>query len=612
MQQVERHQFTRGTPILLPKTALGLELLRNGARSAARICNAERIADEQCSRLADTLRISLCLSSDQMAAAEANVAKTGTIDPLTQLPDPRLLATLGSEFCLHYGLLPWRRISNETIVLTCRPEQFQTMLPLLESTFGPIRMAVTSENRIHTAIRQFCDDDLVQRAETKVSEDQSCRSWNTQSAAIGTFVFSLGLLASLLYWPAIVGTGIIAFSLFWTVANSLLRAAAVVASSGAEQPVVFPPPLRKPTVTILVPLYHESEIAIRLIDRLLALDYPHELLDVCFLLEQDDRLTREALSRANLPRFMRSIVVPQGALKTKPRALNFGLNFARGSIIGVYDAEDAPDPQQINTVVNEFARSGPDVACLQGALDFYNARTNWLSRCFTIEYATWFRVILPGLERLGLVIPLGGTTLFFRKSVLEHLGGWDAHNVTEDADLGVRIARMGYRTHLIPTTTKEEANCHTWPWIKQRSRWLKGYAITYGVHMRRPRTLLKELGWWRFWGFQVQFLGSLSQFVTAPLLWSFWLLPFGIWHPLSTVLPPAGTIAMSLLLAFSETVMLFSAFQGLRAAGYRSMLGWVPSLHLYFPMASLAAYKGLWELLHSPFYWDKTSHGKFG
>ncbi|NBT53006.1 MAG: glycosyltransferase, partial [Marivivens sp.] len=401
--------------------------------------------------------------------------------------------------------------------------------------------------------------------------------------------------------------------LFWTVANTALKAAAVIMQFRPDaKPAAPTTPHRLPIVTIMVPLYHESEIAVRLVNRLSALDYPHDLLDVCLLLEADDQMTRQALLATTLPRFMRAIVVPQGTVKTKPRALNYGLSFARGSIIGVYDAEDAPDPQQIRAIVARFAAVGPEVACLQGMLDFYNAKTNWLSRCFALEYATWFRVILPGLERLGFLIPLGGTTLFFRRSVLEKLGGWDAHNVTEDADLGVRLARHGYRTEIVRTVTGEEANSHVWPWIKQRSRWLKGYAITYGVHMRNPRQLLCDLGWRKFLGFQVQFLGTLTQFVTAPMMWSFWAIPLGFWHPVREVLPPSGLITLSVLFATSEAVHLTAAILGARASRRLWLLPWVPTLHLYFPLASLAAYKGLGELLHRPFYWDKTAHGKFG
>ena len=266
-------------------------------------------------------------------------------------------------------------------------------------------------------------------------------------------------------------------------------------------------------------------------------DYPADLLDVILVVEADDQITRDALARSELPLWMRVITVPNGSVKTKPRALNHALDYARGAIVGIYDAEDAPDPDQLQKVVAQFQRSGPEVACLQGVLDYYNPHTNWLSRCFTIEYAGWFRLILPGIARMGLVVPLGGTTLFFRRSVLEELGAWDAHNVTEDADLGLRLARHGYRTDLVATTTHEEANCRTVPWIKQRSRWIKGYMMTWAVHMRRPGLLWRQLGPWRFVGVQVLFLGTIAQFLLAPVLWSLALVPLGVAHPALAVLP---------------------------------------------------------------------------
>src|SRR5690606_9418328 len=255
---------------------------------------------------------------------------------------------------------------------------------------------------------------------------------------------------------------------------------------------------------------------------------------------------------SELPEWMRVITVPRGTVKTKPRALNHALVYARGAIVGVYDAEDAPDPDQLMKVVSQFQRSGPEVACLQGVLDYYNPHTNWLSRCFTIEYATWFRLILPGIARLGLSVPLGGTTLFFRRSVLEELGGWDAHNVTEDADLGIRLARRGYRTELLDTVTGEEANCRAIPWIKQRSRWIKGYMMTWAVHMRQPALLWRQLGPRRFAGFQVMFLGSILQSLLAPLMWSFWILPFGLWHPLAAAMTRGELMFMVTLFLLSE------------------------------------------------------------
>ena len=264
------------------------------------------------------------------------------------------------------------------------------------------------------------------------------------------------------------------------------------------------------------------------------------------VLEQHDTVTRDTIARTELPSWISVIEVPSAnRLTTKPRALNYALDFCRGSIIGVWDAEDAPEPDQIEKVVTSFQDAPESVACLQGVLDYYNPKTNWISRCFTIEYATWWRMILPGVAQLGLVIPLGGTTLFFRRNILEKLCGWDAHNMTEDADLGIRLARHGYVTELIPTVTFEEANCRAWPWVKQRSRWLKGFAITWLVHMRARRALLRDLGFIQFMGVQTLLLATFAQFAFAPLLWSFWITLAGFEHPVALTLGAPVALGMA-------------------------------------------------------------------
>jgi cellulose synthase/poly-beta-1,6-N-acetylglucosamine synthase-like glycosyltransferase len=263
-------------------------------------------------------------------------------------------------------------------------------------------------------------------------------------------------------------------------------------------------------------------------------------------------------------------------------------------------------------VARKFNRCGPQVVCLQGALDYYNPRSNWIARCITIEYASWIRIVLPGLARLGLVLPLGGTTLFIRRDALERLGRWDAHNVTEDADLGVRICRAGLRTEMVRTTTYEEANCRPWPWIKQRSRWLKGFMMTYLVHMRSPRRLLINLGWKRFIGFNAFFLGTAGQFLLAPFLWSFWLLLLGFGHPGQAYFPAWLLLMMlGVQILYEATSAIIGTFAALRSRR-PWLLAWIPTMPLYFPLGAAAGYKALYELMRRPFFWDKTQHGQAG
>ena len=562
----------------------------------------------------DALRNRTGLPLRTLAMVEAGRVGTSLIDPVAQPPDPRLLQQFSAELCLKHRVLPWRSTAGRVTVLATSPDHFLRVRDALTVIFGTVHLAIAKPDDFDAALSKMCHKRLMQNAETRTDIAESCRGWNGSKAFVWGAATLLVAALLLFVWPQATFLALCAWAIFTLALNTLLKIAAAVIHlfPGSEKPIPANPQLvRLPIVTLLVPLFRERDIAGALVQRLSQLDYPTDRLDVCLVLEADDATTQAALAQTQLPFWMRAIRVPLGTLQTKPRALNYALSFAKGSIIGVYDAEDAPAPDQLHVVVNRFAQRGRDVACLQGRLDFYNAHSNWLARCFTIEYATWFRIILPGLERLRLAIPLGGTTLFFRRDVLEELGGWDAHNMTEDADLGIRLARHGYRTEIINTTTREEANARAWPWLKQRSRWLKGYAITYGVHMRNPLKLFRELGAWRFFGVQLLFAGTIPQFLLAPVLWSFWLMIFGLPHPLNGVLSAPAALTFAALFLFAEIVNVAVAAISVSTPEKRDLIKWTPTLHFYFPLAALAAYRGVLELATKPFYWDKTAHGVF-
>lgn len=538
---------------------------------------------------------------------------TRVIDLATEPPDARLVDRIGADLCLAHGALPWRQVGAATVIATARPDAFRRFRDRLPDDFGPVVMALAPEMAVHAAILAMRQTALIRRAETRTPAPESCRSLDGGRTgdlfALGLAFLALGAVLA----PAVAFGALLMWAILTLVLSSGLKAAAFVselrATHGAPPDNAATVIGRLPVVSLMVPLFREDDIAPRLIERLGQLDYPRELLDILLIVEAEDHQTQAALARRRLPHWMRIITVPDGPIRTKPRALNYALDFCRGSIVGVYDAEDRPEPGQIRTVVRRFHERGQEVACLQGVLDYYNSRHNWLTRCFTIEYATWFRVMLPGIARLGFVVPLGGTTLFFRRPILEKLGGWDAHNVTEDADLGLRLARHGYRTELVPTVTEEEPNAHALTWIRQRSRWQKGYAMTWAVHMRAPLRLWQDLGPMRFLGVQIMFLGSLSQAVLAPVLWSFWGLAFGFGHPFADLLPRAGFWILVGLFVTTELLNITVAMWATRGPGHRHLMGWVPTLHFYFPLASLASYKALWEAVRQPFFWDKTQHG---
>ena len=589
-----------------------------GALSEDDLAMAVALQHREEARFGDILLANGFVTATDLYAALASQYNTSTADLKADPPDVRLIDRLGADFCIRHAVVPWKRVGGATVLICSRPDEFETLTQFMPDDFGRLHLAIAPEDDIQAALIAARHRSLAKRAETRVAEHESCRSWKRGPVGRIGIAILIAIVALFLTSP-VAGFGLLtAWAVTTLVLNSTVKAAAAIAffrTRKQAENVEFLSTRRKahklPIVSIMVPLFKETQIAGRLVKRLSAISYPRELLDICLVVEEDDTLTQQTLANCELPRWMRQVTVPRGAVKTKPRALNFALDFCRGSVIGVYDAEDAPDPDQIHKVVKRFAERGQDVACLQGVLDFYNARTNWLSRCFTVEYATWFRIILPGLERLGFAVPLGGTTLFFRRNALEELGGWDAHNVTEDADLGIRLARHGYRTELIHTVTQEEANCRVWPWVKQRSRWIKGYAMTWGVAMRAPRALLRELGWWKFIGVQILFLGTLSQFILAPVLWSFWAMPLGLPHPLLNAMPIEMFYLLGTVFLASEVLTITVGVLAVSGEDHRWLRWWVPTLHLYFPLASLAAMKGFVEILYKPFYWDKTVHGVF-
>ncbi|MEM1300431.1 MAG: glycosyltransferase family 2 protein, partial [Pseudomonadota bacterium] len=375
-----------------------------------------------------------------------------------------------------------------------------------------------------------------------------------------------------------------------------------------DTPPVDTPDL--PVISIMVPLFREAGMIRPLLVALGRLDYPRDRLDVKLVVEAADTATRVALAKAALPAWCSLVVVPEGRPRTKPRALNYALALCRGSLVGILDAEDCPAPGQLRTVAEAFAAAPPEVGCVQCQLSYHNARENWISRCFHLEYAIWFDVLLRGWERLGLPVPLGGTSVYFRRDALVESGAWDAHNVTEDADLGMRLHRHGWRTRLIDSTTLEEANARAWPWIRQRSRWLKGYLLTWLSHMRAPRMLWRDLGPKGFLAINFLLLGGAASYLAMPLFWVAvvaWLVTGdSLW---GRVVPDGALWPLYTSLAVGQAIMLATAALAMHRRRALDLLLWVVTLPLYWSLGALAAWKAIAELLVAPYYWDKTRHG---
>ncbi len=367
-----------------------------------------------------------------------------------------------------------------------------------------------------------------------------------------------------------------------------------------------------PQYSILCPLYNEAHILPEFLESIAKLDWPKHRLNVILLLEADDKTTIEATAKMQLPEYVHVLVVPDSYPKTKPKALNYGLSYAQGTYVVVYDAEDKPDPLQLKKAYIAFQKSGPEVACLQAKLNYYNPHQNILTRLFTAEYSLWFDVILPGLQSIETMIPLGGTSNHFKTSELKKLHGWDAFNVTEDADLGVRLFKLGYKTSIINSTTYEEANSHITNWIRQRSRWLKGYLQTYLVHMRDPVSLFWKHGMHAVI-FQLVVGLRISFMLINPLLWLATIAYFTLHQlvgPAIEALYPTPIFYMAATsLIFGNFLYLYNYMIGTAKKGHWSIMKYIFLVPIYWLMVSFAAGIALIQLIVKPHYWEKTNHG---
>ncbi len=367
-----------------------------------------------------------------------------------------------------------------------------------------------------------------------------------------------------------------------------------------------------PTYSILCPLYREAKVLPQFLDAIAALDWPKDKLDVLLLLEEDDIPTIEAANNLDLPSYVRKIIVPKSAPKTKPKACNYGLNLAKGEYLVIYDAEDIPDPDQLKKAYLAFQKVPKNVICLQAKLNFYNPNQNLITRLFTAEFSLWFDVVLPGLQSIETSIPLGGTSNHFKTSDLLELCGWDPFNVTEDADLGVRLFAKGAKTAMFNSTTLEEANSRITNWLRQRSRWIKGYIQTYLVHLRNPIQLITTTGVHAAI-FQLVVGGKIAFMFINPLLWVATILYFAansIAGPTIEALYPTSVFYMAVIsLVFGNFLFLYYYMIGLAKTGNWHLIKFVFLVPFYWLAISFAAIIAVYQLIVKPFYWEKTIHG---
>jgi glycosyltransferase XagB len=365
-----------------------------------------------------------------------------------------------------------------------------------------------------------------------------------------------------------------------------------------------------PFYTVLIPAYKEPSVITKLVENLAQLDYPTNRLEVLLLIEEDDEETMSVLRHFDAPPHFHLVVIPPAEPRTKPKALNFGLTLARGDVVAVYDVEDAPDILQLRRAAVALNRYGPEVGCLQAKLSYGNATQNIITKWFTIEYSMWFSFFLPGLASLDAPIPLGGTSNHFRRTALRALGGWDPYNVTEDCDLGIRMFREHYQIKVLESTTLEEANSDFVNWVKQRSRWYKGYLQTFLIHLRSPVILTKEIGSKGALHLCAFVGGTPTLAVFNPLFWALTLLWF-IAHPVVLKeLIPAPVYYVSLVLwSFGNFLLWYLTVLTARHTRREGLVLAGVLIPIYWVMMSVAAVKAIWQLVLTPSFWEKTAHG---
>jgi cellulose synthase/poly-beta-1,6-N-acetylglucosamine synthase-like glycosyltransferase len=426
-------------------------------------------------------------------------------------------------------------------------------------------------------------------ARTGLSAGQRSGGWSLLGALLVFTVMAPGALA--------IDGAVLASCVFTALIVMRLAAALNALTRRRSAPPQIASNNDLPVITYLVALKDEARVVASLIKAIDAIDYPAHLLDVKLLVEADDFATLGALRKLTLPQGFEIMPVPPGAPRTKPRALNYGLASARGDIVAVLDAEDRPSPDQARQAVAAFTAGGRDLAVVQAPLLAHNGGDSWIARQFDAEYNIHFLVWLPFLARLGAPLPLGGTSNYFRRDRLEAAGGWDAWNVTEDADLGLRLARMGWRAAVIDAPTYEEAPIRFGHWFNQRTRWIKGHIQTWLVLMRDPIGAANGMGWPQFLITQLTFGGSLlASFLHG------WIIIVAA--AMAALGAPILIWAVALLAMGYVSVMLAAL-----VARRRPSISALATLPLYWPLLSIAAVKALWEQKRRPHYWAKTPHG---
>ncbi|HZS63424.1 MAG TPA: glycosyltransferase family 2 protein [Xanthobacteraceae bacterium] len=607
-------------PLSPSDRALGDLLVGRRILTLPQLDEAVRLAETWNVRLGDAILARNWISPRVYYQGLAAYYDLPFVDLEASPPDETLLREDEAESYAQQLMLPWRKNGDRMLVATANPGPHALLLGR-QRWGAAIDFVVVSKFDIVWTVQRVFAGALSRQAVLELAERDpalSARRVFTPGQSTAGYLLLTALLAGLAYAPVATLVALnVAMGVFY-LGNFLFKGLLVAAGGGrsTERNQAIEIAARQlsddelPVFTILVPMYREAQMLPMLAESLRRVDYPLGKLDIKIVFEADDTETIEVARTLGLEGVFEIIRVPPSHPKTKPKACNFALRFARGEYLVIYDAEDRPEPDQLRKVVATFMRAAPDVACLQCSLNYYNAGENWLSRMFTLDYALWFDQMLPGLERLKIPIPLGGTSNHFKTSVLRELHAWDPFNVTEDADLGLRLTQKGYRVSVVDSTTFEEASCHTANWVRQRSRWIKGYMQTLLVHTRHPLQFVRNSGLLGLLGFVCFIGGTVIAALLNPLFWILFLVWLAALASGFDGIFPEPVLWLSVLnLLVGNAAFIYLSLLAPIRRGWLDFIPYGLTVFGYWLLISAAAYRALWQLLRNPFHWDKTHHG---
>ncbi|MDF2722295.1 MAG: family 2 glycosyl transferase [Paenibacillus sp.] len=610
------------------KLRLGDMLVQNGYLTAKQLEKALAFQKKSGGLLGDVLLSLRLIEPEELYRAIANQNSMGRIGNETG-SDPHI--KLPEELARQYGVVIIHEYPNRLLLAVNNPlpdEQKRELEAILHS---PVEQVLATQHEMERFWSNVYGEEMMHQSTTKLAEEQPHNSASTTftkgqliAFAIMAGCFVLGLLIqpmnTLIYLNVAIQLFYFLMSLFkFAIIMYGTRRGAQFRFTREELQQIDEREL--PMYTILVPMYKEGDVIPQLLANLERLDYPKAKLDVRLLIEEDDVEAQDILKHMRLPSYYSVLVVPASMPKTKPKACNYGLIRAKGEYVVIFDAEDRPDPDQLKKVHLTFKACSESTVCVQAKLNYFNSEQNMLTRWFTQEYSMWFELLLPGIMQLNIPIPLGGTSNHFKTEALKQVNAWDPYNVTEDADLGIRLYKEGYKTAIVDSRTWEEATSRVGNWIRQRSRWIKGYMQTWLVHMRNPIRTWRELGTQGFFGFHVMVLATPMLPLLNPLFWALlllWYLAKVDFIPLFFPGPIYYLAAFQLFVGnfifiYSLTVGVFWVTKELRIKGSSlfsySLVKYSLLSPLYWVLMSIAAVKAAIQLITKPFYWEKTTHG---